>query len=124
MQREDSWPITLWKGKDPEVFFVFSIGGWKVLWLPSLPPLKGLLGTINTMREGHWLPRFGRPENTESQHLEGITQLLPKGETRGDDDGGVSVFVYMRVSFAENDLIALICEFDFKTRTSWEILGA
>lgn len=124
MQREDSWPITLWKGKDPEVFFCILYRRLKGLVTPLPSPLKGLLGTINTMREGHWLPRFGRPENTASQHLEGITQLLPEGETRGDDDGGVSVFVCMRVCFVENDLIALICEFDFKTGTSWEILGA
>lgn len=52
MQREDSWPITLWKGKDPEVFFVFSIGGWKVLWLPSLPPSKASWAPLTPWERG------------------------------------------------------------------------
>lgn len=64
-------------------------------------------------------------ESTASQHLEGI--ILPKGETQGDGDGGVSVCVYVLtklcVFYREWLNCIVLWELGNGTVTSWEILG-
>jgi len=86
--------------------------GLRGLVLPPPAPFRGLLGTVNTMREGHWLPRFGRAGREQHVNIWEALKKKPEGDAQGDDDGGVSVCVFgpSCVCFKEKDLIALFFE--------------
>lgn len=123
-QREDRSAITLWKGKGCGALFMGSVGARKVLRCP-LPPSEASWALLTPWERGNDFQGLVRLERTASQHLEGIMLLLPKGETQGVDDGGVTVCVWTKLCLIYTEWLNYIVfwELGYKTMTSWEVLS-
>lgn len=111
------------KGKGCRDLFVDSVGA-RMVSQTSPSPLWGLLGSINTMRTGHWLPKLGRAGDcsisTSGRHYavaaRGWNAWDPMTRER------LRVLTKLCVLCREGLNYIVLWVLEYETVTSWEIL--